>query len=825
MSGIGAVLDLARWALVTQQTAIQITGHNIANVNTPGYSRQSPVIETQRAQSVGAGQIGRGCEITEIRNAYDEFINKRIHTKTSTLFDLDVKKNYMESIELIFNETSDYGLSSMLNLFWAAWEDLAVNPASTPERQTLLERGELLVETLQGMHQDLENLNQEINLKVSTAVSQVNDLAEQIAEINLRISEAEITGKPANDLRDKRSVLVEELSQFVGVNYLEDDNGMLSVFVGKGGVLVQGADYNTLDAAQDSDGNYQVNLVVGQSEIQITDSLSGGKLGGWVTLRDQTIPGYEDELDALAEALIKEINRQHSQGVGLEALTEVTGTYAADDENEELGTGDSGLDFYNEIVDGSFRFWVFDSNGDVVGDKPITITVDRDVTTLEALKDTINAINNISASVTTDKKLKIEAEGGYSFGFSNDTSNVLMALGINTFFDGTDASTIDINTLISSNLSNIAAARMDYNMEEAVGTGDGNEVSFTLDSSPIEADSETIHFTGEAVGTGDGVTTAFNLDFFSIVGNSQKIYVDNVLLTEGVHYTINDSTGQIDFTGGSDPLGAPAGGAVITADYSIAGDNGYIIDDNTGLISFIKPPETGVSITADYRIKEAFSPGDNRNALDIVDLKDASYTITVSGTCASLTTSINGTNNDLIYAAVTTGSSGNDITIEYVVSDFDSPPVVTVTGSAITVTIDDDSFNTANDVKRAIGNSAEASALVTVINATGNDGSGTVGTMTATSLSSGTADSSTCTLGDFLNSLVGEIGIDADGASRSYTFHEALMEDFNETREGIQGVNLDEEMTNLIRYQHAYEAAAKLISVCDEMLAALLATR
>ncbi|MBA3037379.1 MAG: flagellar hook-associated protein FlgK, partial [Desulfobacterium sp.] len=166
------------------------------------------------------------------------------------------------------------------------------------------------------------------------------------------------------------------------------------------------------------------------------------------------------DMDSLAREFAWSVNQQHSQGVGLSALSAVTGTYAAIATDQAVSTVDSGLDYYSKINVGSFNLWVYDATGAVVGPGATTVNIGA-ATTLEDLEIAIDAVNaNINASITTDNTFSITAVNGYTFAFSKDTSNVLAALGINTFFSGSSAGDISVNDSISSNTDAIAAARV-----------------------------------------------------------------------------------------------------------------------------------------------------------------------------------------------------------------------------------------------------------------------------------------------------------------------------------------------------------------------------
>jgi len=191
------------------------------------------------------------------------------------------------------------------------------------------------------------------------------------------------------------------------------------------------------------------------------------------------ISKYQKDLNGAAKEFTWAVNKQHSQGIGLETFSSATGSYAVTDTAEELGTEDSGLDFYDKITDGSFKLRVYDSNGTLDTENSITVDADAGGTTLTDIRDSIAAIANISASITTDGELKIDASGGYKFAFSDDDSNVLAALGINTFFTGSSAVDMGINNKIRANKNFIAAAQV--NRDRSFGKGDNRNAIAVAD--------------------------------------------------------------------------------------------------------------------------------------------------------------------------------------------------------------------------------------------------------------------------------------------------------------------------------------------------------
>ena len=186
-------LNIAWTGIIAQQKGMDVTSHNIANADTPGYCRQIPILET-------IAPIG-GVKVPHIIRAYDIFTTSMIHPKLSVVFDLEVGKKYLENIEGIFNETEDSGLRATLSDFFNSWEEIANNPSSLAERIAAIENGQELANKINTMYQDLENLRLNANSEIETTVEEINNITSQIAQLNAKIAEFEAGGENANDLR------------------------------------------------------------------------------------------------------------------------------------------------------------------------------------------------------------------------------------------------------------------------------------------------------------------------------------------------------------------------------------------------------------------------------------------------------------------------------------------------------------------------------------------------------------------------------------------------------------------------------------------------
>jgi|SRR3989338_9062055 len=326
MTNIYGVLNIARWALLSQQTAVEVTGHNIANVNTEGYTRQQAIIDAAPPISITPGQIGTGVRVTEIRRAYDNFLGSQIISETNILGKWNVKEESLNRAEVVFNETTGGGLNKNLSEFWSSWQNLSLNPAGETERQAVLGKGKLLSDTFNKLSADLKRIRDDIDKKIVSTVDEVNQWTSQIAELNKVIHEAEVTGENANDLRDKREVTIKKLAEKIDITYYEESNKQIVVYTANGRPLVTGQYAFQLQAVTNGE-NAALHDVkwknVDGTLTDITSDLTGGNLAGLIEARDSNVQQYLKKLDILSATIVREVNKKHVTGYGLDKSTGV----------------------------------------------------------------------------------------------------------------------------------------------------------------------------------------------------------------------------------------------------------------------------------------------------------------------------------------------------------------------------------------------------------------------------------------------------------------------------------------------------------------------
>jgi flagellar hook-associated protein 1 FlgK len=321
--GLTPLLGIGTSALAAFQRALAVTGHNISNVNTPGYSRQDTTLTEADPQNGRPGQIGSGVQASEIRRSVDTFVEQQLLTSHERQGQFEASRNGLVRVQTLFGDSNDQGLAAGLNEFFSAWQDVATNPSDATARTVLLSRAGTLAAQFNQQAVELSAQRQALDGQIGQAITDINQLASRIAELNQSISRAEFSGQQANDLRDQRGVLVNQLGELTDISTIEDDTGQLSVFVGRGQILVDKHRALTLSGVADSanSGLLTVQYDGGGAPVPLNSVIAGGRLKGLLDVRDHTIPSVQTSFDQLASTLVAEVNTLHQAGYGLDGST------------------------------------------------------------------------------------------------------------------------------------------------------------------------------------------------------------------------------------------------------------------------------------------------------------------------------------------------------------------------------------------------------------------------------------------------------------------------------------------------------------------------
>ncbi|MDQ7096264.1 flagellar hook-associated protein FlgK [Desulfosporosinus sp. PR] len=334
-------LELSQRALNSQQLALDVTGNNISNANTAGYTRQTPILAASTPYTIlGSGKnlsLGTGTDLNTITRARDAFVDSQFRSETSKQQYWGAKEDSLNNIQNILNEPSDNSLSDDMSQFWTAWSDLSNDPENEGARSVVSERAQELTDTFHNLSQQVTDQQNDLNSSINVQITQINTYAQQIGELNAQIKSAEVAGDNPNDLKDQRDSLVDELSQIVNVKVVESKDTNFTdrtvnnykIIIGNdsstANTLVDGTTVRTLEDPPPQDST------TGFSQVVWSDDTTGssvdlgtnlGTLEADLEVRDSYLPSFQGQLDTLAQAIATSINAIHRTGQGLVAATQ-----------------------------------------------------------------------------------------------------------------------------------------------------------------------------------------------------------------------------------------------------------------------------------------------------------------------------------------------------------------------------------------------------------------------------------------------------------------------------------------------------------------------
>ncbi|MEJ3667174.1 flagellar hook-associated protein FlgK [Stutzerimonas stutzeri] len=312
------LLSIGLSGLAASKTQLSITGHNITNVNTPGYSRQDATQATRSPQFSGAGYIGSGTTLVDVRRTYSEFLTSQLRSSTSLNRDVEAYKSQIDQLDSLLAGTTT-GITPSLQKFFSALQTAAEDPANIPARQLVLAEAEGLARRFNTVYDRLSEQNNFTNKQMSAVTDQVNRLAGSIGSLNEAIAIAAANGKQPNDLLDARDEAVRQLSGYIGVTVVPQDDSSFNVFIGSGQPLVVGSKVARLEVVpgQGDPNRHEVQFISGGSRQGITSQITGGELGGLIRYREEVLDSTMNSLGRLALAVSDQVNTQLGQGLDL----------------------------------------------------------------------------------------------------------------------------------------------------------------------------------------------------------------------------------------------------------------------------------------------------------------------------------------------------------------------------------------------------------------------------------------------------------------------------------------------------------------------------
>ena len=506
-----SIFSIATSGLLAYQAMLRTSGNNVANANTPGYSRQRVEVSTLTPQLGGAGYLGNGVGVDTVERYYDRFLTDRLVATTSTMERYDTYGQFAGRVaDLLGDPTA--GLNGGLETFFSAVQGVADNPGSIPERQLMLTEAEALAARFSYIDDQLQGMRRELNGQLEATVAEINTLSQSIADINedIVVASGQAGGNAPNDLLDRRDQMIQDLARLVSVKTVTQDDGSVNVFIGNGQSLVTGFTAAALSVTGSKyDGDIkEISYSVGGSTTPITSNISGGRLGGLLAFRDDILEPSRNAVGRIGVVLAQTFNQQHKLGMDL--------------------NGNMGGDFFDSASPAV--------NADPSNSGSATLAVSYDLSSIQDLttQDYILSYDGSNWSLKTTDGTAVSMSGS---GTSASPFN----------FDGVD---VVVSGTASAGDSFLIRPTRDGARDFGLALGDVRAIAA---AAPVRV-TEATDANGLPTNTGDG---SFRL---------QSVTSDFTTLSGSITFTFDDTTNTFSYTDGGSLSG--------TISYDPAADNG-----------------------------------------------------------------------------------------------------------------------------------------------------------------------------------------------------------------------------------------------------------
>lgn len=702
MSGLTSIMGTAKTGLNAAQAAIAVTGENISNVDTEGYSRRSVTFAEAYVVDSAAGQVGSGVWAKDIQRYFNQYVENQYYDQSTLSKRWESLYTNLSNTESLFNEAAGYGLSSTLNKFFGAWKDLTQATENASSRNSVLESSKTLISTLNQINSDMITQQQSTEAAILQQVNEVNDLLKQISTLNKQIS---TTVADQNGLLDSRSALVRKLSSYMDISYIDKGSGNINILTKSGQNLVDGSNYYTIsyDAPQATSALSSTSTFDGKVYFSGSDN-------------------QEYTLEVVKSGMV------------------TSGTGAAE---------------FRVSVDGG-KTWLKNADGT---EKHVAARNEDASTSVGPLSiwfgTSASSDTAPGTSLAVGDKFSIMPTRGLYWNENTSTKENITPF--------TNASgTMDASRLTGGTLSALCSYKNDY----------------------LGAYREKL----DAIAS----TVAWEVNRL----HSQGTGLTNLTEVNGTYSVKHDTMA----------LGSNSSGLSYASKLTSGSAYIFVYNKSTGL----QVSGAALDFSGGAGAKLNFDPKTN-TLEDVRDAVNKTYGGLVTATIVNHQLSISaaegysfnmGTDTTGLYAALGlntyfTGSQCSNLGIN----------------TAVSSNLDHLNAGHVNGAGQA--NKGDGTTATAISNLMDNK-------VSISSLRSGTVSQS---ISGYYSGLVSVVGADTAQSKYKYQYTNALASDLNDQQQAISGVNIDEEMTNLIKYQHAYTAAAKLITTADQMMQTLLSLK
>jgi len=790
---LNGLLNTGLLGVYTNKIAMSVVAHNISNSNTQGYSRQSPVIVTTNPinlTTIGSGgaalSFGTGSTVSDIQRVRDEFLDLQFRETSSRLNYWENIYSNVHYIEQLFGEPGETGLRNMYDSFWASIEELKTDPSNQAAKTQVVSRAEELVNTMKDLNYRLEELKNDTNSEIKVRIDEINGYLERIADLNQKIlTSSSISGSP-NDLLDERDRLLDKLSELSDIRITNLSNGQVSLSMGDK-VVLNGSNYQEIKSLTIAETNDEYYAYVGNNLL----TFNGGKMSALFELRDEIIPSYQEQLDEFGLYLVDSTNLIYKEG--WDSTGSITGANFFADINTKRGFEDSRLfriagnsdvfhpdkiqyvtsysSFYTDpsIDLGNFHLYTVDS-----------ATLPSEYNSSIKYDSTNNAIYFDDASGFQDTLL-VDINGDFlkEYGFPTkeieaykiDSENVLQYGSIDIEIPGitsidsitfSDAPDEDLVTQINTNSGGYL---------KAIENDDG--FIYILPTTKVpNADLDTI-----VLNDADGSLSQMG---------AQRVTLDTLDTSQPTLNNLLDSneTTEISING-------------VKIEINPLKDTIYDLADkinatNTGVTASVTPHgsfvlRAGNQINFDLKNVTIKGPEKLFNALGFVE----------------------GNSNNIVTLI------SPDISAEQIDEKFSEADLLRI----------DKELGIVNQISVSSNLKENPSLLATDLGYYyqtnySPTGAGNVGVWDEISNLNydPLLDNGRVGFSNFLGNIVTDIGVKGESADKMRLNSEMLNSEISLEKERVMGVSIDEEMTNLVKYQQAFNASARVITAVNQMM-------
>ena len=773
MAGIG--LNTGLKALLTAQAALETIGHNVSNANTAGYSRQRLDLSASPYLLVRGLNIGSGVDALRVMRTTDALVQARIVAQGGSIAKLDARLSGMNQVQALLGEPGEFGLSSLMQSMYTSFSSLAADPEDLVLRTSAVQSAVATTSQMNHLASSFAATKADVAGQIKAQVKQVNLLADDVVRLNQEIANTEAGGLPANDLRDQRDETIRMLGQYVNVTTAEAGFGKMTVTVG--GRLLVGAN-RAYDLSTQTSQAGDVSLHLEGSTQAIT--AKSGSLGGLMAFAQEFLPQTISKLDGLAKQMIFEANKAHSTGIpGNGPFTTLTAQHALVDVDEDGTLGDerlldAGLPF--DVSAGVLRVNMTDSTTGAFTSHTIAIEAD---TTVDEFLAELNDIPHLSASLDTFGRLQLVSESGHGFDFSRKTQGAPDTHG--TFGGeaaslGTQAGPFALNagdTISLQGPGGLANITLSVNDFADINNATADELATVLNNDA------SVQAAGlRAVVVGDRLamqtTTTGVAAEFTVLGGSA--------LTE-----LGWTTGTV--SGAQRAVAVTMSGAwtgTTNDAYTFTPTMDGTVGTTAGLSVEVRDASGALVTTLD--LGPDYTPGEE---LELPNGLKVSFGLG----------ELSATHNDAFVAEAWADSDTSDA-----LAALGLNALYTGT-SAIDIGVREDLVDDPRLFSvGTTGASGDNRALLDLVDLKDLEIDALGG----------------ATIGDAWGDFVANIGFDIGSAENARGTEQFLMESLVARREEVSGVNVDEELVNMVRFEQAYQAAARYIqavnSINDELM-------